>query len=75
MPKRTYETPTRRMPSTFWSAFWAGLAGPAALYAPIPPYTAYVGNYSVPQNFAMVGVRLGQALGSYYTARDQDASV
>ena len=75
MPKGTDEMPAMRMPSTFWSAFWAGLAAPAALYAPIPPYTACVGKYSVPQNFAMVGVRLGQALGSYYTARDQDASV
>ncbi len=52
-----------RLSPTFWAAFWAGLAAPASLYAPPPPYMAYVGGYSVPQAFGVVGIYLSQASG------------
>ncbi|MGC8478230.1 MAG: hypothetical protein ACP5NP_17910 [Acetobacteraceae bacterium] len=46
--------------SSFWTAFWTGLAAPVGLYAPAQPYMAYVTAASVARNFAEVGAYLRQ---------------
>jgi len=42
----------------FWSAFLAGLAAPAGLYAETPAYGAYVADYSVARSFGVAGAYL-----------------
>jgi len=49
------------MPPAVWTAFLAGLAAPAGLYAPPANYFAYVGDYSVPNNFGVAGLFLSVA--------------
>lgn len=49
----------------FWAAFWAGLAGPASLYAPPPTYYLYMGSSSVALSFAGVAFNLDRASGAY----------
>ncbi len=44
------------------TAFLAGLAAPMGLFAPIPRYMAYVGEYSSPGNFSIVGIGLHQSI-------------
>ena len=46
--------------SIFWTAFWAGVASPVALYSPPPVYSTYSINFGVAQTFARVGVALGR---------------
>jgi hypothetical protein len=51
--------------STFWAAFWTGLASATCLYAaPAPYWTAVFAIPSPAQSFAAVGTRLTQAVGS-----------
>jgi hypothetical protein len=47
--------------SVFWTAFWAGLAAPASVYAAPVTYYAYMNNYSLPLSFAQVGIALGHS--------------
>jgi hypothetical protein len=58
----------------FWTAFWAGLAGPASLYAPPSPYWAYLGRYSIASNFAQIGMALTLASAPFDGRRTTDAS-
>ena len=47
---------------TFWTAFFSGLCGPAALYAPPAPYAAYTTPLTPAQSFSLVGMHLQQAM-------------
>lgn len=49
--------------SAFWTAVWAGMAAPVALYAPQQPYMAYATRQNVGQSFALVGLYVRQAMG------------
>jgi hypothetical protein len=40
------------------AAFWAGLAAPEALYAPIPSYRPLIADLTVGDAFALVGALL-----------------
>ena len=52
-----------RMPTpTFWTAFFSGLAAPAAVYAPPAPYAAYTTPLTAAQSFGLVGMYLQQAM-------------
>ncbi len=51
--------------SIFWTAFRAGLAGPASLYAPPAPYYLYLSSNSVAQSFGIVAMYLDRASGVY----------
>jgi hypothetical protein len=57
--------PARRTPMyksrTFWSAFFAGMTAPAAMYAAAQSYLPRSGGYSVGQAFAEVGMFLQNA--------------
>src|SRR6266851_2027430 len=53
----------------FWAAFWAGLAGPASLYAPASTYYSYLGGTSVAQSFGSVALSLDRATGVYWNVR------
>jgi hypothetical protein len=58
----------------FLAAFWAGLAGPVSLYAPPSPYWAYLGRYSVADNFAHIGMALTQASAPFHDGQTAEAS-
>lgn len=55
--------------AAFWPAFWTGLAGPTSLYAPVPPYAAYVGGYTVAQTFSVVGSTLSHTTAIGYAGQ------
>ena len=51
--------------STFWAAFWTGLASATCLYAaPAPYWSAALTIPSPAQSFAAIGARLTQATGT-----------
>jgi hypothetical protein len=50
----------------FWTAFWAGLAAPASLYAPPEPYYLYLSGSSVASSFGSVAMYLDNASGIYF---------
>lgn len=62
-----------RIPS-LWTAFYAGLAAPVGLYAAPPPYVMYLGGYSVPAVFGMVGLNLRRVTSQVQDAPTQPAS-
>jgi hypothetical protein len=48
--------------SNFRSAFWAGVAAPVMLFAPVPNYAAFVSTLSPSQSFGVAGYYLSQAM-------------
>ena len=46
------------MSPTFWTAFYAGLTAPTALFGPVPGYTTLVSIPTPAQSFAAVGALL-----------------
>ncbi len=48
--------------STFWAAFYAGIAAPASLYAAAPAYDMYVTPLTPAQSFGVVGSYMSAAL-------------
>ncbi len=52
-----------QMPTpAFWTAFFSGLAAPAAVYAAPAPYAAYMTPLTPAQSFGLVGMHLQQAM-------------
>jgi len=56
------EVEQNNMPSAFWSAFYAGMVSPVALYAPPPAYGTYILPLTPAQSFGVVGSYLTAAL-------------
>ena len=51
--------------STFWAAFWTGLASSVCVYSDPPPYWTAVLTIQTPaQSFAAVGAQLTQTIGT-----------
>jgi hypothetical protein len=48
--------------STFWTAFYAGVAAPVSLFAATPSYDGYVLELQPAQCFSIVGAYLTQAM-------------
>jgi hypothetical protein len=57
------------MKSSFWAAFWAGLAAPTMLYAPVSSYYPVLNGMSVATSFAAVGFTLDHSVGAYVNVR------
>jgi hypothetical protein len=57
----------------FWAAFWAGLAGPVALYDPPPEYPLYLNNINLASNFGAVGWYLDYECGGYLNVGEPSA--
>jgi len=54
-----------KLSPVFWSAFLAGMTGPALMYAPPSPYYSYLSGSSVAETFGVVGVYLLHSAGTY----------
>ena len=59
------EDDAMRLSSVFWSAFFAGMAGPAFLYGPTMPVFSPLRSTTVAQSFSVVGAYLDCTAGNY----------
>jgi hypothetical protein len=56
----------------FWTAFWAGMSAPVALFAaPVGNYAAYASSLSAAQSFSIVGGFLTSAANQVVTEHPQ----